>query len=93
MNKIPPRLTHRFLNWFCPPSLYEGIEGDLLEQYEEDVKLVGEKKAKKRLMWNDFGVLSFLIPGAIALLIAILTVASQSIKAAMADPVNSLKNE
>jgi putative ABC transport system permease protein len=41
----------------------------------------------------NLGVLSFLIPGAIALLIAILTVASQSIKAAMTDPVNSLKSE
>jgi putative ABC transport system permease protein len=28
----------RFLRWFCPPSLYEGIEGDLLEQFEEDLK-------------------------------------------------------
>jgi putative ABC transport system permease protein len=41
----------------------------------------------------NLGVLSFLIPGAIALLIAILTVASQCIKAASADPVNSLKSE
>jgi putative ABC transport system permease protein len=41
----------------------------------------------------NLGVLSFLVPGVIALLIAILTVASQSIKAASADPVNSLKSE
>ncbi len=41
----------------------------------------------------NLGILSFLIPGAIALLIAILTVASQSIKAASAGPVNSLKSE
>jgi len=32
----------RFLRWFCPPSLYEGIEGDLLEQFKVDVKVVGQ---------------------------------------------------
>lgn len=35
----------------------------------------------------------FAIAGAIAILIALLTVSSQAIKAAMANPVNSLKNE
>ncbi|MFZ5999189.1 MAG: ABC transporter permease [Bacteroidota bacterium] len=32
----PPKLAVRFLEWFCPPALYEGIEGDLLEQFEAD---------------------------------------------------------
>jgi putative ABC transport system permease protein len=41
----------------------------------------------------NLGILSFVIPGAIALFIGILTVSSQSIKAALANPVNSLKNE
>lgn len=41
----------------------------------------------------NLGLLSFLIPGAIALMIAIFTVASQSIKAAAADPVKSLRSE
>lgn len=50
----------RFLRWFCPPSLYEGIEGDLLEQYEADAEVLGEKKAKWRLLWN---VLRFFRPG------------------------------
>jgi putative ABC transport system permease protein len=40
----------RFLEWFCPPELYEGIEGDLLEDFERDVKVVGEKKASQRLL-------------------------------------------
>jgi putative ABC transport system permease protein len=44
----------RFLRWFCPPELYEGIEGDLLEQYEADLKKGVEKKARWRLMWNVF---------------------------------------
>ncbi|HEY5824548.1 MAG TPA: ABC transporter permease [Cyclobacteriaceae bacterium] len=52
----------RLLEWFCPPSLYEGIEGDLVEQYEEDVKFSGEKIAKKRLM---IGVLRFFRPAII----------------------------
>src|SRR6187402_32281 len=48
-----------FLQWFCPESLYESIEGDLLEQFEVDVNEVGEKKAKRRLLWN---VLKFFRP-------------------------------
>src|SRR4051812_4268383 len=52
----------RLLEWFCPPSLYEGIEGDLVEQYQEDVKLLGEKIAKRRLM---IGVLRFFRPAII----------------------------
>jgi putative ABC transport system permease protein len=55
----PPRLPLRFLAWFCPPGLYEGIEGDLLEQFEEDVKTVSEKNAKRRFVWN---VLRFFRP-------------------------------
>jgi putative ABC transport system permease protein len=43
----PPKFALRFLAWFCPPSLYESIEGDLLEQFEEDVTLVGKNMARK----------------------------------------------
>jgi putative ABC transport system permease protein len=35
-DKSPPRLALRFLAWFCPPRLYEGIEDDLVERFEED---------------------------------------------------------
>jgi putative ABC transport system permease protein len=52
----------RFLRWFCPASLYEGIEGDLLEQLEEDVEAFGERKARRKLTWN---VLRFFRPGII----------------------------
>jgi putative ABC transport system permease protein len=41
-----------FLNWFCPAHLHEEIEGDLIQKFNRDVKTVGEKKAKWRLMWN-----------------------------------------
>ena len=42
----------RFLRWFCPPGLYEGIEGDLLEQLERDTKEIGERNARRRFIWN-----------------------------------------
>ena len=41
----------------------------------------------------DMGLLSFIIPGAGILLIAILTVATQSVRAANADPVKNLRRE
>jgi len=41
----------------------------------------------------NLGVQSFIIPAAIALTIAILTIASQSIKAATANPVEALRTE
>jgi putative ABC transport system permease protein len=50
----------RILNWFCPPHLHEEIEGDLIQKFDRDVKTVGERKAKRRLMWN---VVSFFRPG------------------------------
>src|SRR5260221_3884217 len=61
MNKIrPPRVASRFLRWFCPPELYEGIEGDLLEQFEEDHKRYGVQKAKRKFVGN---ALRFFRPG------------------------------
>jgi putative ABC transport system permease protein len=55
----PPKRALQFLEWFCPSALYEGIEGDLLEAFEDDVKTVGIKKARQRLTWN---VLRFFRP-------------------------------
>lgn len=49
----------KFLEWFCPPHLLEGIEGDLLEQYYTDVEALGEPLARRRL-W--LGVLRFFKP-------------------------------
>ncbi|HEY5825529.1 MAG TPA: ABC transporter permease, partial [Cyclobacteriaceae bacterium] len=48
------------LEWICPPSLYEGIEGDILEQYESDKTIFGLRKAKRRLALN---VIGFMRPG------------------------------
>src|SRR4051812_5972774 len=61
-NHIPPKLALRFLRWFCPNSLYEGIEGDVVEKFEEDVKELGVKIAKRRLIWS---VIKFFRPGII----------------------------
>lgn len=44
----------RLLRWCCPPSLYEGIEGDLLEQFENDKNCRGQAKAQLRLAWSAF---------------------------------------
>ncbi|MBL0744924.1 ABC transporter permease [Chryseolinea lacunae] len=41
----------RLLKWFCPPALYEGIEGDIHEQYITDVETLGERRARRRLRW------------------------------------------
>ena len=42
----------RFLRWFCPSDLYEGIEGDILEQFEADMKASGLHIARANLRWN-----------------------------------------
>ena len=57
-----PRFWHSFLKWFCPSRLYEGIEGDLLQQFDIDQKLRGDETARKRFAWN---VIGFFRPGII----------------------------
>jgi putative ABC transport system permease protein len=52
----------RFLEWFCPPQLIEGIEGDLVEQFNADADAFGEAVATRKL-W--LGVLRFFKPGII----------------------------
>ena len=49
----PSKSALRFLEWFCPAKLYEGIEGDLMESFWEDVKAVGEKKAHRNFVLNS----------------------------------------
>ena len=62
MHKEPPSVLIRFLRWFCPPQLFESIEGDLLEDFEIDVRQLGVAKAKRNFLWN---VLRFFRPGII----------------------------
>jgi len=58
----------RFLQWFCPPHLYEEIEGDLIQRFHRDLKPSDrlkrsdgywQKRAKRRLTWT---VLRFFRP-------------------------------
>jgi putative ABC transport system permease protein len=62
--RLPPEYALRFLNWFCPHQLYEGIEGDLMEKFEEDLKMSGNprqvlKRARRRFV---LGALTFFRP-------------------------------
>ncbi|NOT73703.1 MAG: FtsX-like permease family protein [Cyclobacteriaceae bacterium] len=52
----------RILKALCPPVLYEGVEGDLLEKFDKDERLFGVRKAKRKLFWN---AIAFLRPGII----------------------------
>src|SRR5260221_666761 len=57
---LPPKLAITMIGWFCPRSLYETIEGDLIEQFEMDMEEFGVKKAKRRFLWN---AIKFFRPG------------------------------
>jgi putative ABC transport system permease protein len=48
----PPKFAIRFLRWFCPPELIEGIEGDLLEQFDVDLSADGAPRARRRFVLN-----------------------------------------
>src|SRR5258708_34772875 len=57
----PPAWAVRFLAWFCPSCLHEGVEGDLLEQFEQDLRPSDRSKrsdgylvrrAKRRFVLN-----------------------------------------
>ena len=58
--KKPPYYALQFLQLICLNHLYEEIEGDLIQKFEKDLKKVGEKRAKRRLLWN---VVRFFRPG------------------------------
>lgn len=57
---LPQRWLFAVLEWFCPPALYEMIEGDLIEQYELDRERYGKTKAARKLIFNG---LKFFRPG------------------------------
>jgi putative ABC transport system permease protein len=54
------RIGRRILRWFCPETLFETVEGDLLEQFDSDVELFGVKQAQRKFVWN---VVRFFRPG------------------------------
>ncbi len=60
MRERAPGWLLQLLRSFCPPQLVEEIEGDLLQRFERDVKSYGERRARRRLLWN---VIRFFRPG------------------------------
>ncbi len=50
----------RLLKVFYPQHLFEEIEGDLIQKFERDVRKLGERRAKRRLIWNT---IRFFRPG------------------------------
>jgi len=47
-----PGIWFRLLKFICPTHLYEEIEGDLIQKLHNDRRLFGERRAKRRLIWN-----------------------------------------
>lgn len=50
MKISPPRLFLKFFRWYCHPRLIHHIEGDLVEEYNERVRLVGKKVADQKFI-------------------------------------------
>jgi putative ABC transport system permease protein len=48
-------IVFHFLKWICPDHLYDEIEGDLLQKFNRDLRVYGESKAAKKLIWNSLG--------------------------------------
>ena len=46
MRTTPPKLYTRLFKAFCKPSLYQELQGDLEEEFNFNLKTLGEKKAK-----------------------------------------------
>jgi len=55
-----PRKAERFLEWICPDYLFEGIAGDIEEQYFDDLENFSQLKANRRYWCN---VVRFARPG------------------------------
>ncbi len=51
-NQSPASWAMTLLKWICPKKLQEGIVGDLLEQFEEEITTAGRARANKRFIWN-----------------------------------------
>ena len=47
-----PGFALRLLRWFCPDHLLEEIEGDLIQKFQRDVSVFGERRARRRFVWN-----------------------------------------
>ena len=45
MSKKPPKTFLKFFRWYCHPKLFDHIEGDLIEVYQQRLSKVGKRKA------------------------------------------------
>lgn len=52
MNSRPPKRITHFLERICPDYLFEGIVGDLEEEFYSDLDNYGLRKARRRYWWN-----------------------------------------
>ncbi len=59
INHQPPKSITKFLEWICPEYLFEGIVGDLEEQFYDDLNYMSAKRAARRYWW---GAIRFLHP-------------------------------
>ncbi|MEO1053348.1 MAG: ABC transporter permease [Bacteroidota bacterium] len=57
MRNTPPRLAQRFFSWYCRNHLHDSILGDLEEQFYQNQRLHGTRRARWRY-W--LGVLQFM---------------------------------
>jgi putative ABC transport system permease protein len=48
----PPRIPLKLLQRFCPPQLLESIEGDLVQQFYDDLEVSGVSIARRNFAWN-----------------------------------------
>jgi putative ABC transport system permease protein len=60
MKDARPAWAWRLLSILCPDYLLEEIEGDLLQRFHKDTRLLGERSARRRLVWN---ILRYCRPG------------------------------
>jgi hypothetical protein len=52
MTEIKTIFSLRLLRWFCPDHLYEEIEGDLIQKFERDIKLVWREASKAEITYG-----------------------------------------
>ncbi|RCR65820.1 ABC transporter permease [Larkinella punicea] len=56
----PPQLADRLLQFFCSPHRLEEVQGDLHEEFQYQLRRVGERRARGRYWWDVLGfILSF----------------------------------
>ncbi|RFS16524.1 permease prefix domain 2-containing transporter [Emticicia sp. C21] len=62
MKLQPPRWADNLLEWFCAPHLLEEVQGDLHERFQKNVRVFGEKSARRDYIVS---VLGFIRPFAL----------------------------